>query len=61
MPAIGMRARVYHHEYGEVEAVYAKASHVPIVGWGRVDQEDVEDWDILRPQPTVVTYPDGEA
>lgn len=54
MRRVGQRAAVYHHEYGEVEAVWAKVSHVPIYGWGRIDQEDPEDWDILRPQPTAV-------
>lgn len=54
MPNIGDRARVYHHEYGEVDAIYSKASHVPMCGWGRADQSDPEDWDLLNPQPTAV-------
>lgn len=60
MIALGERATVYHHEYGEVEAVWSKASHVPIYGWARADQSDPEDWELLHPQPTAIRKQEGD-
>lgn len=54
-PVIGSRATAFHPDYGEVNAVWTKASHVPLYGWARVDQ-DPEDCDLLSPQPIRGTW-----